>query len=113
MDAFESYLIDKGYKVYHQDFSNGKVKNIDGHKQLSSLTNINNVYVKNGIEIIYGLSEIGLPGTLISPRPLLYSFDGTKHIAQDCRDHYMHNILKTKSFDEILNNIEKGNKIWD
>lgn len=68
MISLEKYLLENGFKVYHYKWIHGKSQRREGYENLSSITNLQNFYVKDDIEIICGLYEIGKPGTLISHR---------------------------------------------
>ena len=72
MSAFTDYLIGIGYKPYRKVFVNKKFE-----YQLSTYDYFTTVmgggldirFLKDGKEIVWGLSENGKPPTLISPRP--------------------------------------------
>lgn len=65
----EQWLIDNGFT---QMFFNGKEWTTKKHHTYpSTMGHLTCLLVKDGVEVVYGLNERGLPPTWISPRPLV------------------------------------------
>ena len=92
------------FKNYGTDFSTMRVGGIS------------NYFVKNGDfenPIIWGLSEVGKPPTLIYPRPYYENVEiinGKKYTTVGLDDDGMNNMLREKSHYEIFVEIIKINK---
>ena len=70
----QDYLIEKGFETYRKRY-NRKLKEWEYIKEtkdndfFSTMSDLDIRYIKDKIEIVYGLHEHGKPPTLIFPRP--------------------------------------------
>lgn len=102
MFPFEQFLVDKGYKPLHYDIKKNEL--VEGYVGISTMGNIYNSFIKDGKEIVYGLSE-GKP-ILVRPRPNVKTIiDEDRYLICECSDDRVDRIFQSKSFDEILNEI--------
>ena len=93
MISFEKFLIDNGWTT--SDIG-----------PYSSLGTVQKKYLKDGKEILIGLSEKGKPVTLISPRPsvIRVGWNGTiNHVFPD--DDLTNRILQVVSNERILESL--------
>jgi len=73
---FTKYIKQKGFKPYRKRF-NRKTKEWEYSEEkhytdfFSSMGDLDICYIKDDVEIIFGLHEVGKPPTLISPRPII------------------------------------------
>lgn len=74
--GFQEILLENGYERFSCEY-NRKTKKISYTKvgnmyDFSTMTSgrLDNRWIKNGHEIIFGLNEFGKPPTLIQPRPI-------------------------------------------
>lgn len=116
MDAFEKFLVEKGYKVSHMNHST--MKREDGYLNISTLVNLSNEYEKDGVTICYGLYEANKPPTLIGPRPIpcwriepntLKDGKFKTCFGVPCDDDIMNQILRKVDFEIILKHILNRN----
>jgi len=108
MSAFEDYLISQGFQRMKRT-SEGFIP-VGDNFTFSTMTSLSVCYVKDGLVIVYGLNERGLPPTLIEPRP---KFIKEGNVFRSYRDHDAHRWLANTPFDEILQeikNIDASNK---
>lgn len=128
MTKFEQYLIDNGYLKFRLNCKTMKYETTDSHT-ISSLENLDHRYfnksdiaalelINKGVsvmskewegkranEIVFGLSEVGKPPTLIHPRPKIKVKriqNGQEVIENEQFDDSMNVVLKVISFKEIL-----------
>ena len=110
MNKFTDYLIDKGYKPFERNVTKeGKVEYVKPRSYFSSMGMVSLVYVKGDKEIRVGLSEKGLPPTLMHPRPRMYSKketileDGTllNGIYAQNSDKWMNRVLQNENVEDI------------
>tara|TARA_R110000823_G_scaffold236694_1_gene362312 strand:+ start:40 stop:342 length:303 start_codon:yes stop_codon:yes gene_type:complete len=91
MTGFEEYIISKGWVTKDKG-------------DYSSLGTIYKKYTKYGdIDIYFGLSEKGLPPTILSPRPLVLE----PNCFYAMRDHDINRILNKNAPSEVLDIIRK------
>ncbi len=95
MTAFELYLIEKGFKVYRKVWNKQKqdFDLIQGYKTVSSLGNLFNIYIKGGIEILFGLGTVGTFPTILNRVKGMQILDGEKKAKE---------LLAEGKFDELL-----------
>lgn len=99
MLGFEKFLIEKGYKPYTYVY-NKSTKDFDwieGYKEISSLSNLNNRFVLNDNfdkAIIIGLNEVGKSPTLIYPRPKNISDDDMNKLLNELPNEEIYNLIK-------------------
>ena len=129
MTSFERYLVDKReYIMYILNMKAGKYEIPERHS-ISSISNLDQRYIhkddkefldyiNRGItyseippdvlnrQIIFGLSEVGLPPTLIMPRPKIRIIktndDGSVTVENETYDTSMNMVLEHISFDKIF-----------
>lgn len=102
MSGFEKYLIENGFVMHKFDFKLGKNIPVKKH-HISTMTNLDHRYIKDDKVLVFGLHEVGLPPTLISPRPFVYLIrhDGL-FTTCDYSDNIMNRILADYTNDIIL-----------
>lgn len=104
MTNFEQCLINKGYKRYRY---NVKTKEYEIAKSylLSSLGTLEYHYINDsGKHIIFGLSELNKPPTLISPRPnikVYKTINGIDGVLTNHSDDAMNIVLMNTDYDDI------------
>ena len=106
MTSFETYLISKGYIKHIYNCKKQRLERTDKHI-ISTMVNLDHRYIKNDVEIIFGLHEYGKPPTLIYPRPKIrvkkYNSDNEIVIETELHDDSM-NLVLQKVDDDILYN---------
>lgn len=94
MSPFEQYLIDCGFKRYRMVYGKGKFlyEPSDTGYSFSSMEpgGLDYRYLKNGKEVVFGLSEESKPPTLCWPRPQNVNTDDE-----------MNRVLKEKTTEQV------------
>ncbi len=111
---FGNFLIQKGYSPFSVSVKNGKIVYDSPVPFLSTMIpgGIDTRYIKDGIEIIVGLGEHGIPPTLLSPMLRIRYLDNRKwyryHDQQDTL-----RVFKKYTNEQILEGILDKNIIFE
>lgn len=116
MNSFEKYLIESGYKRFLYNKEMKLVEDIKNDISYSSMDKVVAHYIKNDINICYGLHEYKHPPTLISPRNFIdfrinYNDFNEKEYIDIHSDGVIDRLFKIYSNEQVLDAIENDKKL--
>jgi hypothetical protein len=105
MSKFELFLLSKGYKKY-KEHKQELLSVDDNEYEISSMSNMCYVYLKDDKRITFGLCTHDRPPTIIGPRPSIESkrlrSDGSITIQSEILDDNVNYLIMNTDYEKIL-----------